>query len=258
VNAKQTISFFAIVAISFTAFAADLSSPAEPIYKGQLLSAWLEQLPLYREGEDNLASQEYATNEAVIAIRKIGTNALPCLLSWLQATNDTKSRDAIIGFAFLGDIAKPAIPQLSLVLLNHPNQAYSDSEVAAMILSKLGKDGICALINALASSNTDVRVDAAFSFCLDGDDSKSPNKEARLRFRREASVAVPELTVLLRDQNWKVGAAAAYALGSLHQKPEIAVPALFQITNDVSIDKGVRRVAAHSLTEFDAGKNGSH
>src|SRR6266404_609127 len=59
--------------------AADSLQATEPSYDGRALSAWVKNLPVPCDFE---ATEEYATNAAVVAVRKIGTNALPDLLVW--------------------------------------------------------------------------------------------------------------------------------------------------------------------------------
>ena len=55
--------------------------PIEPSYAGRTLSEWILRSP-------NALNGNPRSREAREAIRKIGTNALPCLLAWLAADPD--------------------------------------------------------------------------------------------------------------------------------------------------------------------------
>jgi HEAT repeat protein len=155
---------------------------------------------------------------------------------------------AKLGLVWLGDAAKPAVPELKQ-LLDDPRY----SEDAGSVLARLGHEGIGALTNGLVSRHWEVREATAFNLCLDGDDSKYATKEARILYRRDAAVAVPMLIGMLRDPNTNVAAAAAFALGSLNQRPEIAVPALSAVSVDTNIDVGVRKVAAKQMAKLKLG-----
>src|SRR5205814_6792920 len=107
----------------------------EPSYGGRSLSEWVGRL--------DAAAEPAATKEAEEAIRRIGTNALPYLLEWiqyerpawvsslnrvtggllkkhdisLQLKNSTRAEQSVKAFPILGPHASGAIPQL-LRLMN--------------------------------------------------------------------------------------------------------------------------------------------
>ena len=202
--------------------------------------------------EDGFIRPDYATNEAVLAFRALGTNALPPLLTQLRALADAERTHAKLGLVFLGEAAKPAVPELRR-LLDDPRY----TEDVGSVLARLGHEGISALTNGLVSRHWEVREATAFNLCLDGDDSKHPTKEARMNYRAEAALAVATLIAMLRDSNSNVAAAAAFALGSLKERPEMAVPALSTVSTDPNVDEGVRRVAAKSMATLKARLSGA-
>src|SRR5437773_1654937 len=63
----------------------------EPSYRGRRLSHWIESC-----GEASARFDTAASNEAVIAIQKIGTNAIPWLLRDLCAEDSEFKRSLIV------------------------------------------------------------------------------------------------------------------------------------------------------------------
>ena len=232
-----------VLFILATASAADSLQPAEPLYGGRALSAWLKDLPVPRDFE---STEQYATNAAVVAVRNIGTNALPDLLRWFQKPDGVKRMEVDLGLIFLGDSAKPTIPELTKLL----NDSDLSDDVAIVLL-RLGHDGILALTNGLASTNWSVRAGTALSFCVEAADApQHSNDVAMIRFREERRVALPGILVLLHDPKYEVGAAAAYALRGFKQESDIVVPALNRIANDTNVDFHIRKVATNSLSRL--------
>lgn len=121
----------------------------EPAYKGKALSTWL----------DELAALDYSKRwdlhtEQAQAVQAIGTNAFPWLLSQLRANgsrwqwqlNKLLARQSIIkyrfpdpnarlrratgGFLALGELARPAIPELLSLVENKPG--YVPEALAAI------------------------------------------------------------------------------------------------------------------------------
>lgn len=123
----------ALVSALFVAF-----TPNEPTYAGKKLSRWLDELAAL----DHSKRWEPQTKE-VQALRAIGTNALPWLLSELQSNGglparlnpllakqsvikhrfrdiNTRMSRATLGFEALGELAKPAIPSLLSLVESKP------------------------------------------------------------------------------------------------------------------------------------------
>jgi hypothetical protein len=136
----------------------------EPKYAGRYLSQWLTA---YRY-------PARATPETVDAVRHIGTNALPCLLNWIQyveprwrrrlgefwpgrpvwikrlllGTDFERAYASLNGFAILGSDGRVAIPQLER-LARYPKSG-DNRELALYALGSIGQDGLVVLTSALA------------------------------------------------------------------------------------------------------------
>lgn len=144
--------FFALVVLGlFAGLVIRVSSPSEPKYQGAALSSWLTRYA-------NEVDSEPQRNEAVAAIRQIGTNALPVAIRWLRAwdskfklrMNDLLERQSVFHFDFipadeyhdratrifsiLGPDAKPAIPELGKLL-----DDTNTTQRATLILCSLGR-----------------------------------------------------------------------------------------------------------------------
>jgi hypothetical protein len=187
----------------------------EPVYQGKKLSEWAE--PYNDAGDDDAR---------VDAIRHIGTNALPYLLSWMQFERPTwrtkihgslhrlpriLRRDIVYrvllgrgelrlravrsAFEALGPEAAPAVPALAriLSLTKSPVIGYR----AAETLAGIGGDGLSALTNALADQRCPYRYYAAEAIGSMGD---------------KAVAAVPTLLSVLNDPDPVVKDAATLAL----------------------------------------------
>ncbi len=146
-----------------------LGKSREPVYQGRTLSSWLtsyEYAPGMGSGEAIEAEQRY--NAA--AVREIGTNALPTLITWLHAkdgplkikfisfcrahpklrlnfrTADEKITMACFGFEILGPIASPAAPEV----VKYFNQTGDRNKFAgALILSRIGPKARAETVPAL-------------------------------------------------------------------------------------------------------------
>jgi hypothetical protein len=148
--------------------------PREPVYNGKKLSEWLLQ---YEYSE--VASAE--SHEAVIAVRAIGTNSVPCLLGWVQhgypawrfqvalATGKLSNRIrdtsvvrwiiydkrllnaelAPFGFRILGPEARSAVPKFREMLNDLPRAEVARRQTEA--LAGLGNDALPVLLNAVTN-----------------------------------------------------------------------------------------------------------
>ena len=202
-------------------------------------------------------------DEAADAIRHIGTNAVPYLLTWLRYEEppgkrkrlDTvnkllgwlnaqlgaagswtlkdqqgeRARGACLAFAALGPEAKAAIPELSR-LLCAPNGTPGDAG-AALALANLADLGLPPLVAALTNADAHVRVRAVF------------NME---HLGTNARPAVPMLINTMRDNDWFAAWAAARTLSELQLEPDLVVPALTNCLKDPDIR---HRVAATEALE---------
>jgi hypothetical protein len=207
----------------------------EPEYGGKSLSQWLELCSTY--SDDSVAE----VGEAASAVRHMGTNALPFLVSWisysapawkLQAFNlcsrahwqrgmdyvwkpvvraDHRAEMALSGFPILREEASPAIPDLVRVM--HCWRT-DPSRRAIQALHCLGTAGLPPLLAVVTNGAVNVRFRQQALISI-----------SRMNYLgTNASPAVPILIHCLDDP--RLAENAAVALGRLTLDSEHAVPAL--------------------------------
>jgi hypothetical protein len=167
----RKLAFALIAGVLVCAVAATLFSGREPIYKHKTWSQWLEEV--------DYGQPEAIRTEAATAIRGIGTNLLPRLVSdlhpngsalkWrlislvrrqslvkLKITSpDERCRRAAWGIHALGLAARPIAPEL--IRLFDANPGYALGAYA----SAVGPEAIPVLTQALTHTNQWVRWNAA-------------------------------------------------------------------------------------------------
>jgi hypothetical protein len=216
----------------------------EPSFEGRQLSDWLAEYG-GRGGRNPSPAERQKPAEA---IRQIGTNALPCLLTWLDyepaawrykigaisqklpdwvlqsrpvrslLTTDKageRADQAMRGFRALGLIAAPALPELTrrINLTNSP----ATSGRALFALSSIGPAGLPAMMGIVSNlNNTDSLLVAT---CI-----KNMGTNSR--------PLVPILINALQDTNWFTAMIAAKTLGDLKFDPDLVVPALTKCLRD--------------------------
>lgn len=229
--------------------------PFEPRYQGKRLSAWAKDILNWEVREDmdaqKLGEAEAKRDEALEAIRHIGTKALPLALKYCRA-EDSRLKEKLINwmneqevfevrplrdsdyqqtgvkiFEALGTVAKPAIPSL-IKLLQKKDQGVFGA--ACNALYTIGPDAIPPLITALTNANERMRLGAAIT--LGG-------------FEAQARTAVPALIRSLGDESAHVRATAAMSLGEINQDSDLVIPALVRCLKDK--DAGVRQHSAIAL-----------
>ena len=134
----------------------------EPVYDGVTLSAWLDQLWPMR------IPWIVRNERAVQAVRSIGTNAIPWLLTDLNAGRNRSlnklerffiryrviplanpaicQNRAMTGFAALGELGAPAVPELLRIVEEH-----SSHGPALLSLAYIGKPALPALAQCLTN-----------------------------------------------------------------------------------------------------------
>jgi HEAT repeats len=194
-----------------------LLQPRQPVYQGRTLSQWLKDIDYGRSP----ATRE----QALAAIREMGTNALPGLIAdlghvdspfrkmlmravniqpWVHVKFRTPNERyvwATLAFEALGPEARPAGPALEALFDSNP--IYALHAYAA-----LGPESIPALGRALTNENKWVRWNAA---------------SALREFGPQASGTAPLLRLGLQDPDPTVRAQMTKALGAV--TPGEAVPA---------------------------------
>lgn len=243
---RITLIIAAVVSLAGIAFW--LLRPREPEYQGRPLSAWLEQLTATRDGVEH--------EQAVAAVRAIGTNAVPHLLmlaryedSRWRITLNRWQRDllpdsvsishaqlqeqelwhqAMAGFLALRSEAKDAVPALTELLMSSDRPL-----IVAHYLHAIGTNGIPALTGALTFSNRESRVSAVKGLAM---------------FGPQAESAVPNIVAAIDTNDPSSQSYFLRALGQIRRQPEVAVPALVRSLESSSME--VRVWAAKSLAQF--------
>jgi HEAT repeat protein len=190
--------------------------PHEPVYGGKNLSMWLDE---YVASDGHLP-------EAEVAIRHIGTNAIPQVLKMLAAKDS----------AFKGFVINLARRQ-TLVSIGRPEAAWQHGR-AFQAIEILGPDAaltVPGLINLFDDKETGTRVCALNSFLFLGP---------------SGSNAVPAIIQHIGDKDADVRKSAVLALGKIHCLPKLAVPALQASLHDS--DPYIAMFAVHGLGAFGA------
>jgi HEAT repeat protein len=221
----------------------------EPSYNGRTLSEWLEiycddpQVSLTR-----LLPQPLEQNEAAMAVRRIGANALPWLLKWTEARapagtvwlnkaarvlpqalgrqwlantlrssyKDRSHRKTLAdqGWIVLGPRAAPAVPELARIL---NGGEWASAQSAALALAVIGERGLDPLLAAVTNRACKYRIDVASALC-----------RAVAGMGTNATRAGPTLVACLKDPDINVANMAAVGLGAGRKAfdPKTTVPAL--------------------------------
>ena len=235
----------------------------EPVYHGKSLSEWMER---YSKGGS-------ADPVARGALEAIGTNALPCLLRWVQyhpsafqktlvfsitgklfgiKTSEQlaqrlwgkragRSWQALEVFAVLGTNAAPAVPELTRSMHDWREPWDSHREVSAraiICLAHLGPAAFPSMLDALAHTN------------FPGREKVIQGLVWSQKCGVDISPSLPALLECLKDVDPHISARAALTLGQTGLKPEISVPAIIgRMTNT---NDNVRRGCVVALGKFGA------
>lgn len=135
------------------------ASATEPGYEGHPLSYWLRQVEL---GSSTMPQP--LKPEAEIAVRHIGTNAIPFLLQYMAGSSSAGFFDSgtLQAFRILGPEARSAIPELARLATNQPQsllraQAHEQHPVSMfgydplMALGAIGPEALPALVSILTN-----------------------------------------------------------------------------------------------------------
>jgi HEAT repeat protein len=248
----------------------------EPSYHHKALSIWLQSY-----------SPDADSSEADEAVRAIGTNGIPILLDNLHARDSvlklklavlgmqftpaaTRHMRAEKGFSALGPEASNAVPAITAVYAQ--NVSASARRAAGNALVEIGpvaKTAIPALIDSAANTNSEVRAFAVYTLgrLAQEPDIVNPvllkslhDPDPEVRYNAafglgagafmggDARAAVPALVETLKDTYGTARAAAAMALGNIHDQPAVVVPALTDSLHDPQ--EFVRSQAAAALGKF--------
>lgn len=216
---------FAIFVLLIAFIALRSHSPTEPRHEGKSLNEWLI---FGVESED-------AMMQASRAVQGMGTKAIPSLLTWIQS-RDSKLKEkmnalldkqswtdfrfedsfarqelAVAGFAYLGELGKPAVPKLATLV-----EDLEIGENALYSLSYIGESAVPALLAVANHRSAAVR--ARFAEVI-GD---TP-------LRNHASL-LSKLADLTYDLNSEVQVTAVHSLRSCSNRK--AGPVLSKVATD--------------------------
>jgi HEAT repeat protein len=249
-----------LVCIAVWAAAACPLFADEPRYDGKTLSEWLET-KTYLPGTKEVDPAREA--QVKVAVRAIGTNALPYLLDWLAA-DETRFRGSL-GFSILGKAAAPAIPALSSMLTGTNDDT---APRAAMALESMGAPGRAVLRDAFTSRYLVVPNAAVIAMVDDLRAIVQPalplltrdldSKNAYFRWRaavifseiRGQSTLVPKFVNLLNDPEPGIRCAALQVLEYAESLRLSAVQTISALLPDS--DPQVRHQALLALRRFKA------
>jgi hypothetical protein len=192
---------------------------AEPIYKDRPLTQWCLQYKEYKRGQDG--PSEIKKNEALDAMRAIGTNGIPIALGMLRAEISSRAK-----------LARQLrrIPHLEHVL------RYS------WCLAAIGRPSIPTLLAALSRPEIDYRDQITCWLASDDFD-----------FGTNINQAAPILVKLINDPNPMVAVQSVKALGRMTTDTVLLLPTL---TNALQHpNPAVRSAAALSLSRLPGGKS---
>jgi HEAT repeat protein len=259
-NCRQFSVALAAVAVLTARGAADVSADAEPRYQDKSLSEWI--VLTEPKSVETFAPRDA---QALEAVRRIGTNAIPWLLRWIRSEQLQTNHLAIRGISLLRTNANLLVPELTRLVNDWKSSTAWSNAIPA--LETLGNDGFFPLLRAATNYNAPsaLRWKAVQSIGRLGSHMNGVGSLAMLG--TNAAIAVPVLIRCLHDDDWRVAAEAASALGIYTIEPTLAVPALIAslqsrtnppppatVPDDDPYhwrgDVSVRWAAVHSLRDF--------
>jgi len=179
-------------------------------YKGKPLNEWLKNLDDQHPGQANDDAEE--------AVRHIGKNGLPLIISLLPLKNPMH-HSAVLACQILGPDATPAIPALMKLL----NDGYARGYVG-VAMGRIGQEAIVPLTMALTNEDVLVREEVASG--LGYMQSYSGKSEIQM------SKAISTLVTCLADKSPYVRTLAARSLGEIKENETTVVPVLIESLND--------------------------
>jgi len=245
-----------ILALLGLAFLISSSGPKLPVYQGKTLYQWAAQL---QQAQQNYSDpNRWQTIQSVqMAIRAIGTNALPFVMADVLARPSVK--DQVISWAakrapFLKlrptNVADRWVRGIrALEAIGPPAKAYLPELIAATTnnigygpdaLLAVGPDALPAFTNLLSTSKFPLtgNLIGAFANAVYSDRIKP----------EEAAVTLPYLAQVFRSPDGHGRWYAAGAFGAVHQNPELCVPLLIDGLTDPA--PNVRQACVESLGHF--------
>ncbi|MDB6067879.1 MAG: repeat protein [Pedosphaera sp.] len=197
------------------------SLESEPVYQGKQLGAWLETYLVPRP------KHEQAWQQADGAVRQIGTNAIPTLLTMLRHSDSAPWKRRFLDLAY----------KQHLIKFNH-TIAWRQNWCAANAFGALGADASVAVPALIKLYENPV--------------SSPSQRYTAMALRNIGPAAKLAIPSLLRAANTsteeEVKTAAVFALGGIHSEPELVVPVLKRCMGDTSVE--VQKAAIDGLGNF--------
>jgi len=230
-------------------------------YQGKPLRHWLTCL-----NSGNQAAEAEGAN----ALRQMGTNALPELVS-IATRRDSPLRPALVRMVGEGLASKLGLPNrdgqrarsvtafwilnktaapAAQELINSINKGRNVATAAEALLG-IGPDAICWWTNAVTLADPLVRLEVVRVLVDYPSDFNLRNREAledSAQFRSAAPIAVAILIKFAEDKDPKIRSLAADGLGYFRADLEHSVPVLTKLLNDS--DLGPRSGAVQALGSF--------
>jgi HEAT repeat protein len=190
------ILFFITAAILLLTFGWFVSGTREPSYQGRTLTEWLHAA---------YGTYPEADSEEVRAIHHIGSNAIPTLLAYAAAAQDSPLKKCILNW-------RNAHPRFRLPVSSQ-FEKETLAETGFAVLGTDGKPAVPELVRLLRDNDSGVWTTAAWCLASIGP---------------AAEPAVPDLIKVFERENNAGYAplAAAYALGQIGPSAQAAIPSL--------------------------------
>ncbi len=269
-NLRKCFIIFLALLLVIAAF--QFLRPTEPTYNGRKLSQWLSDL------EYSSVYPSIVANDAAIAVRHIGSNAVPALVKMVRAKDfvfklklmelvakqsffkisftsaDDQHAQAHAGFLVLGSAARSAIPALSETV---ESEGEEIAIVALRCLLAIGPESLPTFIKALTNSNTRVEDYAAFALGEFGSAAKPaiPTLLLKINSMNQNNSAIRTLGEIGDDTliplfsqlllNTNTAADAGFALS--RRGPEAIAPLTSALTNSAGL---IRAAATAGLDAY--------
>jgi hypothetical protein len=228
----------------------------EPMYEGRTLSRWLQDHVENSSANPPIGSAGW--KEAELALRQIGTNAIPTLLKMLSATEShafviqahrlanrmrlttnqyryatQRNEEACYAFKILGASASNAVPELIRIYqqkIQQTNATPISVQCASVALGNIGapaSNALPVLFRQFTNTDNQKRFDAV---------------SAAMRIGNDPAVMLPAMIPMLKDPQHGIRWNASSSFERLGWRARAAAPDLLAALNDPTTDnyKGLK------------------
>jgi HEAT repeat protein len=159
-------------------------------------------------------------------------DALPELTRLLRSKDTALSREAILAVSAMGPAARQAVPEL-IARLN--DKSYADRSAAAFALGNLQAREAASALKAAAQTPKDLMLRLVSFWALMKVDPG--NSEM-------ATLAIPQLTEALQDEQPRLRRAAIHMLGKMGNRSKAALPAIRKCLRDEVLPVRIEAITA--------------